>query len=183
MYLPFSWCESKPRDWKLFLRPCLDTKLRPRWGGSAGVSFSAMRKRRKNRLGRSPLRTSLGYQDESASRLGSARHPCCGSCFCHHTRPPWAAGPIARWFPRPGLLWRSGVATAGSLALGSWEQLHTKVRPWQETYHHTEEQAYAIECLAIYVTLPEPGPTGEPHPAPVTASRGSTGAGPLVGLW
>ena len=26
---------------------------------------------------------------------------------------------------------RSGVATAGGMALGSWEQLYTRVRPWR----------------------------------------------------
>ena len=35
-----------------------------------------------------------------------------------------------RRFPRPGLPWKSGVATVASQAPGSWEQLLTRVRPW-----------------------------------------------------
>ena len=101
---------------------------RPRRGRSAGPNFSPMRNWGKNRLGRSPLRTSLGYGAGPASSLGSARHPCCGSCYCHHTRPPWAAGPMAGWFPYPGLPWRSGVPAAGSQATDRWEQRLTRLR-------------------------------------------------------
>ena len=48
----------------------------PAWWGRSplGVSFERA-KETKTRLGRSPLRT--------------ARHPCCGSSLCHHTRLPW----------------------------------------------------------------------------------------------
>ena len=96
-----------------------DCNLLP-WRGetrSAGPNFSAMRNWGKNRLGRSPLRTSLGYEAGTASSLRSARHPCCGPCYCHHTRPPWAAGPMAGWFLCPGLPWSSGVPAAGRLVL------------------------------------------------------------------
>ena len=31
----------------------------------------------------------MGYEAGTASSLGSARYPCCGSCLCHHTRLPW----------------------------------------------------------------------------------------------
>ena len=86
---------------------------RPHRGRSAGPNFSPMRNWGKNRLGRSPLRTSLGYEAVPASSLGSARHPCCGPCLCHHTRLPWAAGPMAGWFPPPGLPCPSGVPAAG----------------------------------------------------------------------
>ena len=65
----------------------------------------------------------MGYKAGRASRLWSARHPCCSPCLCHHTRPPWAAGPMAGRFSCPGLSWSSGVAAAGSQAIGSWEQL------------------------------------------------------------
>ena len=104
----------------------------PAWRGRypLGVSFGRA-KETKTRLGRSPLRTSLGYEVAPASRLCSARHPCCGSCLCHHTRPPWTAGPMAGRFPRPGLPWRSGVPAAGSRAPDSWEQRHTRVKPWE----------------------------------------------------
>ena len=104
----------------------------PAWWGRfpLGVSFERA-KETKTRLGRSPLRTSLGYEVAPASRLCSARHPCCGSCLCHHTRPPWTAGPMAGRFPRPGLPWRSGVPAAGSRAPDSWEQRHTRVKPWE----------------------------------------------------
>ena len=87
----------------------------PAWRGRSplGVPF-ARSKGTKTRLGRSPLRTSLGYEAGPASSLYSARHPCCGPCLCHHTRPPWAAGPITWWFPPPGLPWCSGVPAAES---------------------------------------------------------------------
>ena len=89
----------------------------PAWWGRfpLGVSF-ARSKETKTRLGRSPLRTSLGYEAAPASRLCPARDPCCGPCLCHYTRPPWAAGPMAGRFPRPGLPWKSGVPAAGSPA-------------------------------------------------------------------
>ena len=83
-----------------------------------GVSFERA-KETKTRLGRSPLSTPLRYQAVNASRLGSARHSYCGSCFCHHTRSPWEAGPTARWFSQPGLPWRSGVPAAGGFAAPS----------------------------------------------------------------
>ena len=85
---------------------------RPRRGRSAGVHFE-WPKWTKSHLGRSPLRTSLGYEAVPASSLNSARHPCCGPCLFHHTRRPWAAGPMAGRFPPPGLPWRSGVSAAG----------------------------------------------------------------------
>ena len=90
------------------LRSCSSKRPRsglPAWWGRfpLGVPF-ARPKGTKTRLGRSPLRTSLGYEAGTASSLDSARHPCCGSCLCHHTRPPWAAGPTAGRFPCPGLL-------------------------------------------------------------------------------
>ena len=52
----------------------------PAWWGRSplGVPF-ARSKGTKTRLGRSPLRTSLGYQAGPASSLNSARHPCCGA--------------------------------------------------------------------------------------------------------
>ena len=85
----------------------------PAWWGRSplGVPFGRA-KGTKTRLGRSPLRTSLGYEAGPASSLYSARHPCCGPCLCHHTRPPWSAGPMAGWFPPPGLPWSSGVPAA-----------------------------------------------------------------------
>ena len=42
-----------------------------------------------------------------------------------------AASPMAGRFPRPGLLWWCGVATAGSQSTGSWEQLLARGRPWR----------------------------------------------------
>ena len=98
---------------------CSGANLRP-WQGRSplGVPFERT-KGTKTRLGRSPLRTPLGCQAVHASRPYSARHPCCGPCLCHHTRPPWAAGPIDGRFPRPGLPWRSGVPAAGGFAAPS----------------------------------------------------------------
>ena len=101
-------------DWRIVLLNGLVSGLPAWWGRSPlGVPFGRA-KGTKTRLGRSPLSTPLGYEAKTASSARSARHPCCGSCLCHHTRPPRAAGPITGWFPRPGLPWRSGVPAAGS---------------------------------------------------------------------
>ena len=118
----------------------------PAWRGRfpLGVPFERA-KGTKTRLGRSPLSTPLGYKAGTASRLRSARYPCCGTLYCHHTRPPWAAGPMAGWILYPGLPWRSGVPAAGSQAPGNWEQLHTRVRPWQQKDNHTEKQVRSVE--------------------------------------
>ena len=66
----------------------------PAWWGRypLGVSFERA-KETKTRLGRSPLRTPLGYEAVNAPSLWSARHPCCGSCSCHYTRPPLGSWP------------------------------------------------------------------------------------------
>jgi len=80
------------------LRSCSSKRPRsglPAWWGRfpLGVPF-ARPKGTKTRLGRSPLRTSLGYEAVNMSSLCSARYPCCGSCHCHHTRPLWQ---LALW--------------------------------------------------------------------------------------
>ena len=137
-FSPFLWCKVAPLARGDALRwVCGFAFLRfprrkpaPRRGRSAGAHFD-WPKWTKSHLGRSPLRTSLGYEAGPASSLNSARHPCCGPCLCRHTRRPWVAGPTARWFPQPGLPWRSGVPAAGSQPLDSWEQRLTRVRPWQ----------------------------------------------------
>ena len=49
-----------------------------------------------------------------ASSWCSARDPCRGPYLCHHTRPPWVAGPTAGRFPYPGLPWKSSVPAAES---------------------------------------------------------------------
>ena len=92
----------------------------PAWRGRfpLGVPFERA-KGTKTRLGRSPLSTPLGCKAVNASSWCMARHPCCGPCLCHHTRPPWAAGPIDGRFPRPGLPWPSGVPAAGGFAAPS----------------------------------------------------------------
>ena len=112
----------------------------PAWWGRSplGVPFD-WPKGTKSHLGRSPLRTSLGYEVAPASRLCSARPPCCGAWSCHHTRLPWAAGSTTRQFPHPGLPWKSGVPAAGSRAPDSWEQRHTRVRPWGQKDYVSEK--------------------------------------------
>ena len=87
--------------------------------------------------------------------------PCCGPCFCHHTRPTWATGPMAGWFPCPGLPWRSGVSAAGSQPPISWEQRLTRERPWQQKDTLAEKKIQAIERHVIYVTQPNQGPNRE----------------------
>ena len=117
-----------------------------------GVSFERA-KETKTRLGRSPLSTPLRYQAVNASRLGSARHSYCGSCFCHHTRSPWEAGPTARWFSQPGLPWRSGVPAAGNQAAERWKQQLTRVRPWREKHSFAEKQVHSV-ALPCYLCDP-----------------------------
>ena len=97
----------------------MNTGLPAWWGRSPlGVTF-VRAKVTKTRPGRSPLGTPLGYWAETASGLGSARHPCCGSWHCYDTRLLWAAGPIAGCVPYPGLPWPSGVPAAGGFAAPS----------------------------------------------------------------
>ena len=59
----------------LFFSHVSGADQRPSRGRSAGPDFSPMRNRGKNRLGRSPLRTSLGYEAVPASSLQSALAP------------------------------------------------------------------------------------------------------------
>ena len=56
----------------------------------------------------------MGYEAGPASSCCSARDPCRGPYLCHHTRPPWVAGPTAGRFPYPGLPWKSSVPAAES---------------------------------------------------------------------
>ena len=74
---------------QIYFSNFLGADQRPIRGRSAGPHFSAMRNGGKNRLGRSPLRTSLGYEAAPAVVLRPARDPCCGPCYCHHTRLSW----------------------------------------------------------------------------------------------
>ena len=141
--------------------------LPARWGRyPLGVPF-VRPKGTKTRLGRSPLRTSLGYEAGPASRLYSARHLCCGSWYCHHTRPPWAAGPMARQFPRPGLPWHSGVPAAGSQTPGAC-QIPASI----------EIRAAMRHTLLLHSSLlPIPCPLSFPgtSPSPRVFSPGSPG--------
>ena len=59
----------------LFFSDVSGADQRPSRGRSAGPDFSTMRNRGKNRLGRSPLRTSPGYEADPASVLRSALAP------------------------------------------------------------------------------------------------------------
>ena len=116
------------------LRSCSSKRPRsglPAWWGRfpLGVPF-ARPKGTKTRLGRSPLRTSLGYEAVHASSLDSARWSCCGSCSCHHTRPPGQLALQLGGFHVRAYLRKSGVSAAGSHTADSWEQRLTRVRPW-----------------------------------------------------
>ena len=159
---------------------------RPSRGRSAGPHFSAMRNGGKNRLGRSPLRTSLGYEAAPAVVLRPARDPCCGPCYCHHTRLSWqlALSPggfhlraylgkrrSRRWEPyHPSL----GTAAYQGKALRSRSTIRQRSR-------------CCLSCLqAIYVTHPGPGPKPGgrrciPYRGVDSTRRGK--APPLVGLW
>ena len=81
-----------------------------------------MRKSPKNRLGRSPQGTPLWYQAGTASSLYFGPSPLLWLLPLPPHQAPWAAGPMARWFPPPGLLWKSGVPAAGGQAPDSWHQ-------------------------------------------------------------
>ena len=126
----------------------------------AGGSFCSV-KRNQNPLRAFPPKNLPGYEAGTASRLWSARDPCCGPCCCHHTRPTWATGPMAGRFPCPGLPWCSGVPAAGSQPPISWEQRLTRERPWQQKDTLAEKKIQAIERHVIYVTQPNQGPNRE----------------------
>ena len=113
-----------------------------------------MRKSPKNRLGRSPLGTPLWYQAGTASSLYFGPSPLLWLLPLPPHQAPWAAGPMARWFPPPGLLWKSGVPAAGGQAPDSWEQRLTRVRPWQSKRVLSEESTRTVEQQATYVTPP-----------------------------
>ena len=120
----------------------------------------------------------MGDEAGNASNIGSARHFCCGSCHCHHTRIPWATGPMAGWFPRPGLPWGSGVPAAGSLASDRWEQRLTRVRPWQSKYNFPKKLALPMgfPCRLCDPTGPR-AEHGTMHPPPSTGGVDSTRRG------
>ena len=120
----------------------------------------------------------MGDEAGNASNIGSARHSCCGSCHCHHTRIPWATGPMAGWFPRPGLPWGSGVPAAGSLASDRWEQRLTRVRPWQSKYNFPKKLALPMgfPCRLCDPTGPR-AEHGTMHPPPSTGGVDSTRGG------
>ena len=82
---------------------------------SAGVYFSAMRNRRKNRLGRSPLRTSLGYGAGSASSYFSARLSGCGPVSATI---PGHLGQLALWLG--GFPVRAYLGEAAFPPPGAW---------------------------------------------------------------
>ena len=84
-------------------------------------------------------------------------------------------GSIVRAFP-----WKSGVAAAGSLATGSWEQLLRQSEALAvEVPIEQRSRQQPQDFRTIHVTPPQPGPTGEPHPVIVTSSRGIQRGGPL----
>ena len=96
----------------------------PAWRGRCplGVPFERA-KGTKTRLGRSPLRTPPGVRDWECVKAMFGPLPLLWLLFLPLHQATMAAGPMAGWFSRPGLSWRSGVAAAGSQAIGSWEQL------------------------------------------------------------
>ncbi len=93
-----------------------------------GVPFERA-KGTKTRLGRSPLRTSLGVRGWECvqPRFGP-------SLLLWLLSLPPHQGTLGNWpygwvVSTSGLLWRSGVPAAGSLASDRWEQRLTRVRP------------------------------------------------------
>ena len=70
------------------------------------------------------------YEAGPASSWCSARHPCCGPCHCHYTRPPGQLALQLGGFHVRAYLRKSGVSAAGSHTADSWEQRLTRVRPW-----------------------------------------------------
>ena len=117
------------------LRSCSSNRPRsglPAWWGRfpLGVPF-ARPKGTKTRLGRSPLRTSLGVRGWTCVMSIFGPLVLLWLLFVPPHQAPWAAGPIARWFPQPGLPWPSGVSAAESHTADSWKQRLTRVRPWR----------------------------------------------------
>ena len=115
------------------------------WGRfPLGVSFERA-KETKTRLGRSPLRTSLGYEAGTASILWPAL-----ALVGSHRWPGKSMERISfsvRQCPCfQGLTPVCGVSAAGNQAPVSWKQRLTRVRPWQKKYQLPKEQAYSIEC-------------------------------------
>ena len=117
-----------------------------------------MRNGGKNRLGRSPLRTSLGCEAAHAVVLRPARDPCCGPCYCHHTRLSWQLALSPGGFHLRAYLAKRrsrrrepgcpslGTADYQGKALGSRSTIRQRSR-------------CCLSCLqAIYVTHPGPGP-------------------------
>ena len=118
----------------------------PAWWGRfpLGVSFERA-KETKTRLGRSPLRTSLGYEAGTASILWPAL-----ALVGSHRWPGKSMERISFSVRRcpcfQGLTPVCGVSAAGNQAPVSWKQRLTRVRPWQKKYQLPKEQAYSIEC-------------------------------------
>lgn len=93
----------------------------------------------------------------------------------HGNRIGGHGGSIVRAFP-----WKSGVAAAGSLATGSWEQLLRQSEALAvEVPIEQRSRQQPQDFRTIHVTPPQPGPTGKPHPVIVTSSRGIQRGGPL----
>ena len=130
--------------------------LRPRWGRSAGPHFSPMRNGGKNRLGRSPLRTSLGYWLERALPLSGP-----GRFRSHRWRRHSVGGAhssVGCYFYRQGLT----LVSRCSQRSGAWppaaETPLCQGRPWQSKNAPSEKSMQPVERQAIYVTPPGPGP-------------------------
>ena len=165
---------------------CLRRRPAPQPGTLRWAPFLRDEKWGKNRLGRSPLRTSLGCEAAPAVVLRPARDPCCGPCYCYHTRLSWRLALSPGGFHLRAYLGKRrsrrrepgcpslGTAAYQGKALGSRSTIRQRSR-------------CCLSCLqAIYVTHPGPGPKPGgrrciPYRGVDSTRRGK--APPLVGLW
>ena len=102
---------------------------RPWQGRSAGVHFE-WPKWTKSHLGRSPPKDLPGVRGWNCVKPRFGPSPLLWLLVLPLRQAILAAGPITRRFLCPGLLWRSGVPAAESQASDSWEQRHSRIRPW-----------------------------------------------------
>ena len=104
----------------------------------------------------------MGYEAAPAVVLKPARDPCCGPCYCHHTRLSWQLALSPGGFHLRAYLGKRrsrrrepgcpslGTAAYQGKALGSRSTIRQRSR-------------CCLSCLqAIYVTHPGPGPTMAP---------------------
>ena len=168
--LQFPWQNPAPQPGTLRWAPFLHDE---KWGKESLRAFP-------------PKDLPVGYEAAPAVVLRPARDPCCGPCYCHHTRLSWQLALSPGGFHLRAYLGKRrsrrrepgcpslGTAAYQGKALGSRSTIRQRSR-------------CCLSCLqAIYVTHPGPGPKPGgrrciPYRGVDSTRRGK--APPLVGLW